>query len=294
MSSLPDFVKERILKIEERTKIGVEEIQKDYEEIFNDAFIQEDPQFQTDEERHTYAVMILWTRYVARPPVKEFTVVPVGFSGMRLARSSGQPSCTLYVLVKGEKKIKRVACRGDNSDLYKRISLFCQYTVKLGEFSKGGDLVADNRTSFQNPVHLNLKPMEMMEKIGTKRVSIEDAPKFPSATRKGQRKGSFVDSSDWRCVRGIVVREFRGVREDETEFGAYTIADATVDGEPIVTDDGTVIRPGFTVWTDPSHMTYGVEDEIDAFGTVSVNKEGETAMNAYLILPVHMRGGKQK
>jgi hypothetical protein len=291
--SFPDFVQDRIDKIRERTKISVEEIQKDYGEIFNDDFIQKDPQFASDEERHRYAVMVLWTRYVARPPVKEFTVVPVGFSGMRLARGSGQPSCTLYVLVKGEKKIKRIACRGTHSDLYKSINLFNQYTVKLGEFSKGGDLLADDRTNFENPVRLNLKPSEMMQRIGVKQISIEDAAKFPSAQRKGQRKGSsFIDASDWRCVRGIIVRDFRGVREDETEYGCYTIADGTLNGEPVVADDGSIIRPGFTVWTDPSHMVYGAEDEVDCFGTVGVNKEGEATMNAYLILPVHMRGGK--
>jgi len=294
MSSLPPFVEEGLLKVCKASETSWDEVHRDYLDLFNDPFIQGDDQFKTDEERHLYAVAVLHSRYVARPPMKTVTLVPVGYTGRRIARSSGQPNCTISVVVKGDRKIKRVICRGELlSDLYRSINLFHQYDVKLGEFKEGGDLIADNRSKFENPIKLKIQPAQMMEQLGVKRVSIKDAAKFPSAQRKGQRKGSsYIDRSDWRVVRGIIVRDFRGTRDDETTYGAYTIADATVQGEPIVLDDGTIIRPGFTVWTDPAHMVYAVEDEVDCYGPISVNKDGEAQMTALLILPVHTRGGR--
>jgi len=295
MSSLPPFVEEGLLKICKASEAPWEEVQKDFMELYNDDFIQNDPQFESDKDRYEYSVAVLHSRYVARPPMKIVTLVPIGYTGKRIARSSGQPNCTISVVVKGNKKIKRVICRGELSDMYRSINLFNQYDVKLGEFKDGGDLIADNRSKFDNPVRLKIQPYQMMEKLGVKRVSINDAAKFPSAQRKGQRKGrTYIDRSDWRCVRGIIVRDFRGTRDDETEYGAYTIADSTVTGEPLVLDDGTIIRPGFTVWTDPAHMVYAVEDEVDCYGPININKDGDAQMTGLLILPVHTRGGHRQ
>ena len=291
-ATLPDFVEEGIKKICKRAEIPDEEVRRDYLALYNDDFVQKDEQFSTDEERHTYSLAVLHMRFISRPPAKEVTIVVIGYSGRRLARSSGNPSCTLFVLIKGQNKIKRVVCRGPLADVYRSISLFNGYTVKLGEFKKGGDLIADARAVFSNPIRLKIEPRQLMEKIGVKRIKIKDTSKFPSALRAGQRKGStYVDRADWRCVRGIIVREFRGTRDDETEYGCYTISDETVNGEPTVADDGTVIMPGFTAWTDPSHMIFGLEDQIDLYGTIRINKDQDAQMDALLILPVHARGG---
>lgn len=294
MSSLPKFVEEGLLKICKISEAPYEEVHKAFVELYNDDFVQKDPQFQSDQDRHEYSIQVLHTRYVARPPLKKFVIIPIGFTGLRIARSSGHPNCNIAVMVKGDKKIRRIVCRGEQSDQYRKISLFHQYTVNCGQF-KSGDLIADNRTKFENPVRLDIKPADMMKKIGVKRILISDAAKFPSAQRKGQKKGrTFIDRSDWRCVRGVIVRDFRGEREDGTLYGCYTIADSSVSGDPTVLDDGTVIQPGFTVWTDPSHMVYNVEDQVDCYGTVNINKDGDPQMNGLLILPVHVRGGRQQ
>ena len=294
MSSLPSFVEEGLEKICRISEAPKQEVRRDYLALYNDPFIQNDDQFTTDEERHTYSIAVLHSRYIARPPMKLFSIIPVGYTGRRIAKSSGHPNCTISVVVKGDKRIKRVVCRGELSYLYRSINLFHLYEVKLGEFKEGGDLIADNRSKFENPVRLKIKPSEMMAKIGVKQITIADASKFPSAQRKGKKKGSsYTDRSDWRQIRGIIVREYRGEREDETAFGCYTVSDHSVVGEPTVLDDGTILRPGLTAWVDPAHMIYAVEDEIDCFGTVNVNKDGEAQMNAVLILPVHTRGGRQ-
>jgi len=69
--NLPDFVQDRIKKIVERTKISVDEVKKDYMEIFNDDFTQNDPQFVTDLQRHSFTIMVLIARTRIRRPQGE-------------------------------------------------------------------------------------------------------------------------------------------------------------------------------------------------------------------------------
>lgn len=287
--SLPTFVDEKIRAIYRRTEISREEITRDYTEIFEDPFIQEDPQFTTDEERHRYAVAVLWTRYVSRPPVKEFEIIPVGISGERIT-STGKKTAEAYALVKGNRgvKLRRIVLQGPMADMRKEITLNAKYNVKLGEFSKGGDMIADNRSRFTDPVRLRLTPHELLDKIpGVKRIQrLKDAEEFPSI----RGSDGYLDRTDWRVVRGIITREYRGERENGTEFGVYTITDLTLDEEPKVTSDGRVLQPGFTVWTPPELMTYSIESECDFCGTISIDrKTREPSMNAFLIIPVHAR-----
>lgn len=286
LEALPEYVQDRIHRINQKTGIDLDEILRSYYEIFNSDFVQKDPQFKTDDERHRYSVAVLWSMYIARRPAREYVVIPIGFEAKRITRRSGVPSSSIYALVKGRKGIQRIVCQGEGiADLYKSVNLFCQYRVKLCEFS-GGDLQADNRTKFVNPVRLKIEPRTLMEKIGIKRIPrIADVPKFPSAVRSD----GFVDRRDWRVVRGIIVRSFRGTRDDGTEFGVYTISDDSVSEEELTDEEGVPLT-GLTVWAPPELMVYEQYDECDFYGHVSIGKNGVPDMNAYLILPVHARG----
>lgn len=287
MGMHPEAVTKRVEEISRRTEIDEAEILREYEELFNDPFIQEDPQFTTDEERHQYAIAVLWTRYISRPPVKNYEVIPIGFSGLRIARS-GIPMSNLFTFIKygNDVKLKRVVLRDETADSYKEIVLCSKYNVKLGEFSKGNDLIADNRSKFHDPVALKLTPSEILKRLNPKRVAIKDAKKFPSR----MDSTGFIDTLDWRVVRGIIVGDYRGKRDDGTDFGVYTLSDETIDSEPKVTPDGKILRPGFTVWIAPELMNYEREGEIDAIGTIGINrKTGEPSMNAFLLVPVHAR-----
>jgi hypothetical protein len=284
--NFPDFVLERVKTISQRTEISEEEILRDYEELFSDPFIQQDPQFQTEEERHRYAVAVLWTRYISRPPVREYEIIPIGFSPLRTTKTGGEMA-SLFALVKTPNgvKLKRIVLRGEMTEKRKEITLFCKYVPKLGEFSSG-DLIADNRSKFENPVKIALEPHQMLERLGIKRINIKQAEKFPSQVGSD----GYINTTDWRIIRGIIVRANRGTRDDGTEWGVYTIADETVNDEPVVTPDGRILRPGFTCWVAPEFMIYEEESECDFVGTVQIDrKTGEPFMNAYLILPIHAK-----
>lgn len=288
MSTRPKFVEEKIEKISRRTEVDKADLDKEYEELFNDAFVQEDPQFSNDEERHIFAIEVLWARYTTKAPVKAHEVIPIGFSGRRLTRRGRTPMANLFALVKygGEVKLKRVVLRNESAELYKEINLFSKYIVKLGEFSKSNDLIADNRAKFVDPVALKLTPAKVLEMLKPKRVTIKDARKFPSRIDSI----GYVDTLDWRTVRGIIARSQQGERDDGTTYGVYTLSDSTVDTEPRVAPDGRVLRPGLTVWIAPELMAYDDESEVDAVGTIQISKKTEEpSMNAFLIVPVHAR-----
>jgi len=284
---LPTYVLEKISEISQKTGISVDELKKEYLEIYNDPFVQDDEQFESDKERHRYCVAVLKGRYLARRPVKEYEIIPIGFSSKRITKS-GVPQSAIFALVRDGKsvKLRRIVLRDETADLYKEISLFSRYKVKLGSFSSG-DLVADNRTKFESPAKVKLTPQDILEKLGIPRV-----PELAKARKYLSKRSStgYVDETDWRIVRGIIVRENRGFRSDDTEYGVYTIVDDSLEDEPIVNSDGTIVPPAFTVWVPPELMVYAVESECDFVGTLQVDsKTKEIFMNAYLILPVHAK-----
>ena len=283
---IPDFVQDRISQIKERTGISIDEITGSYLELFNDDFVQKDVQFQNDDERHRYANAVLWSMYVARQPVKEQVVVPIGMDGARTSRA-GNLYSTIYAIAKGGKGIRRISCQGDAVYLYKQINLFYQYTTKLGEF-RGGDFQADNRTKFERPVRLKLSPQQFMDRLNIKRIpDVISAKDHLSNTVKNR-----VDNSDWRVIRGIIARQPGSfTRDDGSEGAVYTLSDDSINGGEAVSDDGDVVA-GLTTWTCPELAVWQQYDEVDAYGPLGINRKNkEPNLNAYLFIPIHARGG---
>jgi len=62
MSTLPDFVEKYINKLSTETKVSADILRLEYVEIFSDPFIQNDPQFVTDTQRHSFTIKVLITR----------------------------------------------------------------------------------------------------------------------------------------------------------------------------------------------------------------------------------------
>jgi len=285
LSELPNFVRDKFFMIQEKTGLAQEEILREYEQIFFDEFVQKDPQFRSDYDRHLYSIRVLMGRLIFRPPVREYEVIPIGIRGKRITKS-GVAMSVVYGLVKTPQgvELKRIVMRNSNADDYKDIVLFARYNVKLGMLS-GGDLMADLRTRWESPQIISVDPYKILEKLGVKRITIAEAPQHPS------RIGStgYVDELDWRMIRGLIIRMNRGVRPDGSEWGVYTIIDETVSAEEVITEDGKYIMPGFSVWVDPMLMEYDVESECDFVGTIRQQKDGSYVMDGFLILPVHAK-----
>jgi len=262
-------------------------------EFYQSDFVQNDKQFTTEEERHGYTAQVIYTRYVSRPPVKPHNIIPFGFDAVRKAKSSGNLQSALYIaeLTKNGISKKRIVLRGHSATLYRGISLWSGYKdVKLGSFGNSQDLIADNRAIFQNPIPTKIKPHELIEKLGIKRVTISQAPDYPTIV---DNKG-YMDRLDLRIMRGIIVAPptiFERKDGSKIKGANYKISDLTVNPSATqLSDRGAIIRPSMTVWIAPELVMYEQDSECDFIGTIGTNKKtGEATMNAISILPVHAR-----
>ena len=271
-------VQEIIVKIAQIRQIPQEELVKAYLDIYNSPFVQTDPSFIDDQSRIDYSLAVLWNRYMLRPPVREVEIVPIGISPPRLTKS-GELMANLFVLCPSSKRPIRLVLRGKEMiSRVKTIVLGAKYKIKVGQFSSG-DLIADERTVFDDPEGLDITLEQIMERLGIPEVScLADLPKYPSKIEES----GFVDLSDWRKMKGVIIRANKGQRKDGTDFFVYTIADTSL--EP--TEQGYI---GVTVWTDESQFIYRPEDEVVVYGTVQVKDKGDVSVNGYLILPKHVR-----
>lgn len=286
---IPKAILEKIRNVNERTGIDVEELKEAYIERFSSDFVQTDKQFKNDEQRHNHVIMTLWRNYIARPPTKKSTVIPIGYDGAKKSQSSGQLRSVIYAIVKGKNGLQQISCLGTSSEKYKNLNLFLQYTVKLGQY-KNGDFAADDRAKFTNPRRISLSAEDLLSNLEVITITIKGAAKNASHIRSD----GYIDRKDWRCIRGLISRKWSRINEDGTELGVYTISDDSIwFDDPQVAPDGTMLSPGFTVWIHPSHMVYEQEDECDFYGSISFNDEKkEYQMNCYLVLPVIVKGKK--
>lgn len=281
---LPEFVKEKLKEMSQKTRLSLEDIVDEYAAIFNDDFIQNDPQFQNDEERHKYVLRALKIRLMTMPPVKKYTLIPVGYSDVRLTKK-GQRMSTIFAVVveQGKRpKLRRIVAMDKYAEIFQEIELFAKYDVKLGE-NRYGDLIVDSRTRFNNPEFLDIEPLQLLQSLGIPVIRIADAAKHKSL----RGSDGYLIETDWRGVKGIIARKVVGKRKDGTLFGLYVVGDDSIDiSQESVRE--SVVTQGFPVFAPPHQMKYSELSECYFFGTVDIdNRTNEPFMNCYLILPVH-------
>lgn len=226
------------------------------------------------------------TRYLFRPPVREYDVIPIGMGGLRQTKI-GEMS-TLFALVRSgpgsPTTLKRIVFLGDSARESRSITLFAKYRVKLGTFSSG-DLRADSRSIFEDPTPINLDKRELLKYLSIKIIPISEAEKHLSRTDSS----GYTDPLDWKAIKGIIIRVFKGNRPDGTPYGVYTVVDESVGTEPKVSADGKVLTPGFTVWIAPELMEYDTESECIFVGTIQKREGKEPFMNCYMVIPLFVR-----
>jgi len=267
---LPEFVKAKINELAQRKGYTVEDLTEYFMEIYNDPWIQSLP----EEIRFEQSLKILISRVATRPPLKQFEVIPVGFSPLN---RSGNTS-VLFAFVKGKSGIQRILCRDKHAKIWELVDLFMLYSVKLEETPNV--LQTDPRTRWDNRKPLEVEPTKLLEKIPKISIS-EIARKKSTITSTG-----FIDSTDWRCIKAIITR--RAMSRDG-RIAVYTVWDESVEYEEVVLPDGTVVPPGLTVWCNPVLARWDVDSECLFYGDVRVDNNGLPFMNAYLILPIYAK-----
>lgn len=284
---LPSSVATKITELSSKFNIKAEDLKKQYWEIFKDPFIQSDPQFTNNKDRHAYAIRVLWVRIAAQPPTKGYIVIPFGIREPRTAKSSGITQSRIYVMVKGLKKRlekKVIVCKGAFSGLCNDVRLFHAYKTELSAFTT--IFFASSKTKFTNPKPLPVEPTKfLVEHVGASPIKIAKTPYKPS---KKDKTGRYTDEFDLRLIKGIVLRYNKGKRADGSDWAVYTVSDESI-GKERVTPNGKIIPSQFTVWVPSSMMKYDTESELLFLGTVSLTAEKEPQMNAIAVIPIHAK-----
>lgn len=293
-NQLPTFVEERLRQISQTRQIAYEALVKEYAQVYDTHAKNAE---MTDEEKHRYAIMILWKDYVARPPADFKNIIIAGIGGDRLTQTNKLQGEAMVLAPNSDKKLilRRLVMQETAIAARAQLVQYAGYKVKIGEFAAGGDLVADDRADFSSPVNTGLTFAKLMELVGAKRVpTLIEAIKYPSKINSA----GYVDSTDWKIVRGVVSSNpYVGDRKDKkTKFGVYNIMDTSLGNqEPEITADGQIIRPGFTAWSAPELCKWAKDSLLEFAGTISLSKDkdkdGKTqkviaSMNAYVINPI--------
>ena len=231
----------------------------------------------TEEEKHRYAIMILWKDYVARPPADFKQIIIAGIGGDRLTSSDKMQGEAMILIADVNKKyiLRRLVMQESAIPARSQLVQYAGYKVKLGEFAVGGDLVADDRADFSSPINTGLTFAKLMEIVGAKRVpTLLEAIKYGSK----MKADGYPDTADWRIVRGVIAsKPYIGLRKDKkTKFAVINLIDTSLGNqEPELTEDGQIVRPGFTAWIAPELAKYAQDSLIELAGPINVSKESK-------------------
>jgi len=289
----PDFVRQRFVQLEQRTGMKVPEIQREYDQVFQQSATTAQQQFPSasSEEliklRQRYAIGKIWTDLITRPPQEDLQVIYCGHDGLRHTKGRLKPYSNIYVMVSegGHAKLTRMVARGAMGEIYRSLNLFTRYDVNLGRFAKGGDLVVDTRSEFVNPVAVDLPIRKFNEVLGVPVVTVTDAPKYPSK----KLASGWQDPTDWRCIIGFISGEPRTWTDKTnktTVRGVCNIVDETVDEQPTVDTQGNIVSPGLTAWSAPEHLIEDDGSYCAFYGTLGNDDKGKSSMNTFLIRPI--------
>lgn len=298
--TLPDIAKEEIMRIskkeqskERQQKRFIELItaySRTFEEMVND------DQFKDDMQMHKYITAIIRKRYGLQKPSVERIIVPIGTSGVQHT-SSGKLS-NVFILDKEDdfKKIRLLLLKGEAAEQCNEITYDYKYTVEVGVFDDNKTLISSRFLDFSSPGDVDI--VSLRKALAIDKITIATVNNNISKTTKSSDGKEYPIKTDWKCIKGMIVRKSKGNRKTgKGEWGLYVITDMSVD-DRITLNDGTVIERTLTLWTDPSIMHYPEESLCNFYGPTSKyeDKDGvkKLSFSCYMIEPLMVAGAGEE
>lgn len=271
--------------------------------------MQKDATFKTVEEKLIYCSKVIKSRYVSRPPISEFDIIALGIDSVRQTRSGELQGYAFVGISEEDKKkqvtnsIKSIMFKGKDTQKINNIQPFCAYKSKLGRF-KEGDFIADDRTIFENPIKLDVDPIELLTKTFNIGFTTIANSYLNLAKENKTSTGTFSDRTDWRIIKAMIGRYGKGKRDDGTEWGNYTVTDDSLEeGDFISPDNEYWVKQGFSVWVNPLWITLEEGNEAYFIGPINASKGSasnpkkppyQVSMTAYLVIPTRQTFGAIK
>jgi len=280
---LPAWVEQRLRQYEQRFKIPYDELKQKLLELYNLPFVQQDPQFKSDDMRFTWCLDVLHARLVQQKNVREYTVIPYGASDVRITKQG--PVARLYaIIVDGNQRVNGVILfRGQLADAVKDVQLYYAYRTKLMRSPSGTNVfVATTFTRFEDGQPLP----DTVENFITNYLGIRKILIAESAQNLSRRVGDkFVDEFDLRAIEGVVLRYSTGKRPSGSDWAVYVVTDGSVTDD-VITPDGYIIPSQFTVWVPAFMLRYAEDSKLLFVGTLSPTSSREIQMNAIYVHPI--------
>lgn len=283
---LPQYVLDKVEELSRRSGMSKQALIEMYSSIYSDPFVQTDPQFRTDDERHRYCLEVLHVKVFSQPPTSEFYVIPFGFAGPTMTKQGLMARIYAVVREKGSAadELGVILLRGQHVELLDQVRCLYAYKVRLAKFKAKGIYFATSATKFDSPASIPVDPLTFLKKhVNAREVKIAETPY--NLSRKVDK---YTDEFDLRIVTGIVLRYNYGKRPSGTDWAVYTIADDSV-GSEIVTKEGYVVPSQFTVWVPIQFLKYDVDSKLMFLGTIQLSEDREPFMNAIFVYPIYAR-----
>ena len=310
LSQLPADAQERLTLVNNKYKISMEQLLSEFNTEYNQDFLKNHPILGTDEKRMIYVSKILKSRYNTRSPLDGYDVIVTNIGQVKTSRRSGNVRGEAYVIVKentrtkkpvvsGEKcentinKLYTIVFTGKDVEKLSQIQTGCLYTVPMGVGKSDGTFFADDRSSFENPVSLDVDIIELLKSVGIKECTIAEAINNMAGEIKTST-GTWGNSLDMRIITGMI-GDYRKSNDPENPWANYVITDDSVEND-IVTADGTyMVKPALTAWLNPIWVVYERNNLVKIVGTLYASagsktkpkpKPWEIQMSGSLVVPV--------
>ncbi len=295
---IPEEIKSKLMKIAQKSNIKPQRIETEFTQLFealekDEGFMNESGEL-IENELNEYLILRLRGKYEIRQPVKSHDIIPVGMDKISETKQKVIRS-SLYVIDK-DRELKRISLSGNNCDLLADVQLFYKYNdVSLAEMSNSPDMMADERTEFENMEETPLlnEPEKVVQLTKAKKLVLSDiyntnerdlAKKILSKVNQN----NYTVQTDWRAIYGQVTNVRHGVDETNgTNWASFRLIDKTIPDEEVVDSEGNVIQAGIVVYTSP-HVIGDLTDysKVWVLGPLSKSKKGNISMNGFCVITV--------
>jgi len=298
MENIPENIIKDLKEMEKKSGMKIEKLKAVFEKFYD--ALQKDPAFLSgdgeliEDELYDYIILRMRGMYTIRQPVKTHDIIPIGMDQVRLTKKKSRRS-SLFVIDR-KKELRQISFMGDACDLLSEISLYYKYNdVPLVEMNSG-DLMADDRTSFDDFKETQLvdNPESVVQLSGAKKIVINDLynaseRKLKETLLSTKDKNNWTVQTDWRAIYGQTVRVRQGTNEDEgTNWASFRIIDKSIPHDEIINENGDVIQPGIMVYTSP-HVINDLPDGSKVWVLGPMNQSEKTkafSMNGFCVISV--------
>lgn len=284
---LPENVLSKIREISSKYQLPEEEILKDYLDLYNSEFVQTDPQFKDETDKHDFCTRAIYVKYASTPPTQEVEIIPIGIRSPKRSKSDNMWRSQIYALVRKSKELSKatIFLTGNSAFEVNNIKPFLLYKLRLATWS-ADRYSFTNLTKITEPKMLSTNPIEILKHfLSIREVKIADTP----IALSNLRDGKYVDEWDLRLIRGFVLNYGMGGDDESGKWAYYMIADETASSEERFTSTGTIIPNRLIVWLPQNFLKYDIGSELYFIGTITLTDKKEPRMNAISVLPIHAK-----